>query len=86
LSYRLILNIGLWFVIKLSSKSHQKIISQSKQKRFPFLSFPKVQLLQFGFVNFWQKDFAAKAAYKMLVKLTPGGRNCQLISPRCLHF
>jgi hypothetical protein len=24
--------------------------------------------LQFGFVNFWQKDFAAKAAHKMLVK------------------
>jgi hypothetical protein len=28
--------------------------------------------LQFGFVNFWQKDFGAKAAHKMLVKLTPG--------------
>ncbi len=26
--------------------------------------------LQFGFVNFWQKDFGAKAANKMLVKLT----------------
>jgi hypothetical protein len=22
--------------------------------------------------NFWQKDFGAKAAHKMLVKLTPG--------------
>jgi hypothetical protein len=29
--------------------------------------------LQFGFVIFWQKDFGAKAAYIMLVKLTPGG-------------
>jgi hypothetical protein len=29
--------------------------------------------LQFGFVIFWQKDFCAKAAQKMLVKLTPGG-------------
>jgi hypothetical protein len=29
--------------------------------------------LQFGFVIFWQKDFAAKAALKMLVELTPGG-------------
>jgi hypothetical protein len=29
--------------------------------------------LQFGFVNFWQKDFGAKAAHKMLVKLAPGG-------------
>jgi hypothetical protein len=29
--------------------------------------------LQFGFVIFWQKDFSAKAAHKMLVKLTPGG-------------
>jgi len=37
--------------------------------------------LQFGFVIFWQKDFGAKAAHKMLVKLTPGGRSWQLISP-----
>jgi hypothetical protein len=29
--------------------------------------------LQFGFVLFWQKDFGAKAAHKLLVKLTPGG-------------
>jgi hypothetical protein len=29
---------------------------------------------QFGFVIFWQKDFGAKAANKMLVKLTPGGK------------
>jgi hypothetical protein len=29
--------------------------------------------LQFGIVIFWQKDFGAKAAHKMLVKLTPGG-------------
>jgi hypothetical protein len=28
--------------------------------------------LQFGFVMFWRKDFGAKAAHKMLVKLTPG--------------
>ncbi len=28
--------------------------------------------LQFGFVFFWRKDFGAKAAHKMLVKLTPG--------------
>jgi hypothetical protein len=27
--------------------------------------------LQFGFVIYWQKDFGAKAAHKMLVKLTP---------------
>jgi hypothetical protein len=27
---------------------------------------------QFGFVIFWQKDFGAKAAHKMLVKLTSG--------------
>jgi hypothetical protein len=31
--------------------------------------------LQFGFVIFWQKDFGAKAAHKMLVKLTPGSSN-----------
>jgi hypothetical protein len=28
--------------------------------------------LQFGFAIFWQKDFGAKVAQKMLVKLTPG--------------
>jgi len=28
--------------------------------------------LQFGFAIFWQKDFGAKAAQKMLVKLTLG--------------
>jgi hypothetical protein len=28
--------------------------------------------LQFGFVIFWQKAFGAKAALKMLVKLTAG--------------
>ena len=28
--------------------------------------------LQFGLEIFWQKDFGAKAAHKMLVKLTPG--------------
>jgi hypothetical protein len=27
--------------------------------------------LQLGIVIFWQKDFGAKAAHKMLVKLTP---------------
>jgi hypothetical protein len=27
--------------------------------------------LQFGFLIFWQKDFGAKDAHKMLVKLTP---------------
>jgi hypothetical protein len=36
--------------------------------------------LQFGFVIFWQKDFGAKAAHKMLVKLTPA---C-LVSPPAL--
>ncbi len=28
--------------------------------------------LKFGFVIFWQNDFGAKSAHKMLVKLTPG--------------
>ena len=28
--------------------------------------------LQFEFAIFWQKDFGAKVAHKMLVKLTPG--------------
>jgi hypothetical protein len=25
--------------------------------------------------NYWQKDFGAKAAHKMLVKLKPGGKS-----------
>jgi len=33
--------------------------------------FAQLKCLQFGFVIFWQKDFGAKAAHKMLVKLTP---------------
>ncbi len=33
--------------------------------------------LKFGFVIFWQKDFGAKAAHKMLVKLTPGSPCCR---------
>ncbi len=37
--------------------------------------------LQFGFVIFWQKEFGTKAAHKILVKLTPGRRNWQLIYP-----
>ncbi len=37
--------------------------------------------LQFGFVIFWRKDFGAKAANKMLVISTPGGRNWQQIYP-----
>jgi hypothetical protein len=32
----------------------------------------------FGFVIFWRKDFGAKAAHKMLVKLTPGDHNIKL--------
>jgi hypothetical protein len=28
--------------------------------------------LQFGLIIFWQKDFGAKAAHIMLMKLTPG--------------
>jgi len=41
--------------------------------------------LQFWFVIFWPKDFGAKAAHKMLVKLTPGRpeKNCVIWSP-CL--
>ncbi len=31
-----------------------------------------IYALQFGFVIFWRKDFGAKAAHKMLAKLTSG--------------
>jgi putative cofactor-binding repeat protein len=33
--------------------------------------------LQFGFVTFGRKDFGAKAAHKILVKLTPGRHDIQ---------
>ncbi len=36
--------------------------------------------VQFGFVSFWQKDFGAKAAHKMLVMLTPGACVIKLIT------
>ncbi len=35
--------------------------------------------LQVGFVIFYQKDFGAKVAHKMLVKLTPGGSICTIM-------
>jgi hypothetical protein len=38
--------------------------------------------LQFGFVIFWGKDFCAKAAHKMLVKLTTG---VNAVKPFFLH-
>jgi hypothetical protein len=34
--------------------------------------------LLFGFVIFWRKDFGAKTAHKMLVKLTPGDKSSNL--------
>jgi hypothetical protein len=34
--------------------------------------------LQYGFVIFWPKDFGAKAAHKMLVKLTPDWSNSKV--------
>jgi len=40
--------------------------------------------LQFGFVIFWQKDFSAKAAHTMLVKLTPALLHC-LAKKACVH-
>ncbi len=41
--------------------------------------------LQVGFVIFWQKDFGAKAAHEMLVKLTPGGQSSYLYLD-AVHF
>ncbi len=39
--------------------------------------------LQFGFVILWQKAFGAKAALKILVKLTPWGWKCFLHGSIC---
>jgi hypothetical protein len=38
--------------------------------------------LQFGFIILWQKAFGAKAAHKMLVKLTPVGSMQLLLSEK----
>ena len=38
--------------------------------------------LQFGFVIFWQNDFGAKAAHKMLLKLTPEGKKLDGLSTK----
>jgi len=42
-----------------------------------------LRCLQFGFVIFWEKDVGAKAACKMLVKLTPV---VNFINILCAHF
>ena len=42
--------------------------------------------LQYGFVIFWQKDFGAKAALKMLVKLTPGDNVIKLFTAVSYDF
>ncbi len=45
--------------------------------------------LQFGFVMFLRKDFGAKAAHKMLVKLTPRStnfKNCNAFFCNCLQY
>jgi hypothetical protein len=42
--------------------------------------------LQFGFVILWQKDFGAKAAHKMLVKLTPGANVIKLFTAVVYDF
>ncbi len=48
---------------------HQFITSSFFVRKFFCTAF---MCLQFGFVIFWQKDFGAKAAHKMLVKVSPG--------------
>jgi hypothetical protein len=42
--------------------------------------------LKFGFVFFWRKDFGAKAAHKMLVKLTPSKRFQQSLMRDCKEY
>jgi len=43
------------------------------QAAFPYQSsLHTFYVLTIWVCNFWQKDFGAKAAHKMLVKLTPG--------------
>jgi hypothetical protein len=42
--------------------------------------------LQFGFVIFWQKDFGAKAAHKILVKLTSALLGARLVRELEIHL
>jgi hypothetical protein len=57
---------------------HQYFKSSFFVQKFFLRSF---YVLTIWVCNFWQKGFGTKAAHKMLVKLTPGGRNWQPISP-----
>jgi hypothetical protein len=57
-------------------KSVNKLDLTWKQS-FLIVLYAALMCLQFGFLIFWRKDFGAKAAHKMLVKLTPGGRKWQ---------
>jgi hypothetical protein len=41
-------------------------------EKVAFKILVKLTVIPKFFVIFWQKDFGAKAAHKMLVKLTPG--------------
>jgi hypothetical protein len=42
--------------------------------------------MQFGFVIFWQKDLGAKAANKMLVKLTPANDGRVKMAEKSLSY
>ncbi len=69
------------------SDTHCVNFTNILQAAFSYKSFfAAFMCLQFGFVIFCQKDFGAKAANKMLVKLTPGGRNWQLIYPYSINM
>ncbi len=62
-------NIGPW------CKFHQYFKSSFLVQKFFCAAF---MCLKFVFVIFWQKDFGAKAALKMLVKLTLGANLIKL--------
>jgi hypothetical protein len=65
-----ILNFEIWLVKLTPGVNFPNILRAAfSYKRFFCAA---LMCLQFGFVNFWRKDFGAKAAHKMLAKLTPG--------------
>ncbi len=69
--------------ISFTKKLQTQIVSQlfhTKVLSAPFMC------LQFGFVIFWQKDFGAKAAHKMLVKLTSGRKILEWVLIMELHL
>ncbi len=65
--------IGLWLYLAGHAVSQVSISPIFYEQLFCMKVFcAAFMCLQVGLIIFWQKDFGAKVAHKMLLKLTPG--------------